>query len=400
MKKSFYEEQKRSLGLPLLKRLEKAKLQDLQDSINAQEHAYRFSPQKNKKGLQGISWEWLADDGTWQTFEPEEQTRLEQACETGQKTVPFMDSIHFMHTVDLVQKERVNMRTGVGKPIRRNPPMPFNARSVKKSKGTTFKPSTGWNHSCEEDDDDVNIDEICSRLLSNQRTFSTFDDDPIGFLGASSLSVSPRTPGATTWSRHSPRLNDLQTLRSRASLGRDSLLEGMRLNRTSEKPPKGKTRLKANQPSFRERTALKISQKNNEAKKLQNWLKSFNFEEYYDKLKKEKITLKELPSLSEEDLKKLGLPMGVRKRMLEKIKEIGKAKEPPNEYLCPITMVLMKDPVILCDGFSYERTAIDKWLQEHSKSPMTNEALESKTLTPNRQLKKLIEDFKACEISG
>ena len=61
--------------------------------------------------------------------------RLEQACENAQKTVSFMDSIHFMHTVDLVHMERVNMRTGVGKPIRRTPPMPFSARSTKKTRG-------------------------------------------------------------------------------------------------------------------------------------------------------------------------------------------------------------------------------------------------------------------------
>ena len=235
-------------------------------------------------------------------------------------------------------------------------------------------------------------------LDQKSRTYSTYEDNPIGYLGSSSLSASPRASHGTTWSRHNPRLNDLHTLRNRASLDGGSLLGGSRLSRTNEKPPKAKTRLKANQLSSRERTALKISQKNNEARKLQNWLKSFNFEEYYDKFKKEKITLKELPSLSEEDLKKLGLPMGVRKRMLEKVKDISEAKEPPNEYLCPITMVVMKDPVILCDGFSYERSAIEKWLQEHNKSPMTNEALDNKALTPNRQLKKLIEDFKACEI--
>ena len=237
-------------------------------------------------------------------------------------------------------------------------------------------------------------------MLSDQsgRTYSTYEDNPIGYLGSSILSASTRALHGTTWSRHNPRLNDLHTLRSRTSLGGENLLGWSRLSRTNEKPPKAKTRLKASQPSSRERTALKISQKNNEARKLQNWLKSFSFEEYYDRFKKEKITLKEIPSLSEEDLKKLGLPMGVRKRMLEKAKDVSKAKEPPNEYLCPITMLVMKDPVILCDGFSYERSAIEKWLQEHNKSPMTNETLGNKTLTPNRQLKKLIEDFKGCEI--
>ena len=53
MRKHSYEEQKGSLGLPLLKKLEKAKLQDLHDSISAQEYAYKFSLQK-KKSLQGL----------------------------------------------------------------------------------------------------------------------------------------------------------------------------------------------------------------------------------------------------------------------------------------------------------------------------------------------------------
>ena len=69
----------------------------------------------------GKQWEWQADDGTWQSFEPEEQRRLESAVEMGQKTVPFVDSIHFMHTADLTQMLLVNMKTGIGKKIKRTP---------------------------------------------------------------------------------------------------------------------------------------------------------------------------------------------------------------------------------------------------------------------------------------
>ena len=47
--------------------------------------------------------------------------KLERAVEMGQKTVPLVDSIHFMHMVDLVQMQLVNMKTGVGKKIRRTP---------------------------------------------------------------------------------------------------------------------------------------------------------------------------------------------------------------------------------------------------------------------------------------
>ena len=34
--------------------------------------------------------------------------------------------------------------------------------------------------------------------------------------------------------------------------------------------------------------------------------------------------------------------------------------EPPRDYLCPVTCVLMKDPVCAADGFTYERKAIEK----------------------------------------
>ncbi len=71
-----------------------------------------------------VFWEWQADDGSWQVFEPEEQQRLEHAIETNQTTVPFVNSLHFMHTVDLVRMELVNMQTAIGKKIRRIPPAP------------------------------------------------------------------------------------------------------------------------------------------------------------------------------------------------------------------------------------------------------------------------------------
>ena len=69
--------------------------------------------------------------------------------------------------------------------------------------------------------------------------------------------------------------------------------------------------------------------------------------------------------------------------------------ETPDEYLCPITHELMRDPVIASDGYSYERSAMEEWLRsgEEAVSPMTNAPLLSPTLTPNRSLKLLIERF-------
>eukprot|EP01035_Chromulina_nebulosa_P018977 gene18977-24789_t len=41
-------------------------------------------------------------------------------------------------------------------------------------------------------------------------------------------------------------------------------------------------------------------------------------------------------------------------------------------FICPITHVLMEDPVICCDGSTYERSAITRWLSMSDRSPVTN----------------------------
>ena len=45
--------------------------------------------------------------------------------------------------------------------------------------------------------------------------------------------------------------------------------------------------------------------------------------------------------------------------------------QPPKEYECPITKDLMTDPVVLTDGFSYERKVIVEWMKSKVVSPMT-----------------------------
>jgi len=44
---------------------------------------------------------------------------------------------------------------------------------------------------------------------------------------------------------------------------------------------------------------------------------------------------------------------------------------------------LMVDPVIAADGHTYERDAVEKWLQHSSASPVTGLKLASKELLPN-----------------
>jgi len=60
-------------------------------------------------------------------------------------------------------------------------------------------------------------------------------------------------------------------------------------------------------------------------------------------------------------------------------------------FLCPITREIMEDPVICCDGHTYERNAIETWLRSNSRSPKTNQALNSRELIPNHTLRIAIE---------
>ena len=66
---------------------------------------------------------------------------------------------------------------------------------------------------------------------------------------------------------------------------------------------------------------------------------------------------------------------------------------PPDACYCPISLNIMKDPVIASDGFTYDRESIELWLRDHETSPTTNDVLSTKTLFPNRTLKSLIQEW-------
>lgn len=65
----------------------------------------------------------------------------------------------------------------------------------------------------------------------------------------------------------------------------------------------------------------------------------------------------------------------------------------PQEYCCIITQDLMNDPVILDDGYTYEREEIKTWLKNNKRSPMTNEIVVGKII-PNKSLKSAISNWK------
>ena len=65
----------------------------------------------------------------------------------------------------------------------------------------------------------------------------------------------------------------------------------------------------------------------------------------------------------------------------------------PPGFVCPITHEIMRDPVICCDGHSYERNAIMRWLQNNNTSPMTNLIMDDTTMYPNILLRQNIEEY-------
>ncbi|CAM4902380.1 unnamed protein product [Rotaria socialis] len=62
-----------------------------------------------------------------------------------------------------------------------------------------------------------------------------------------------------------------------------------------------------------------------------------------------------------------------------------------NLLTCSLTRATVTDPVVAADGFTYERTAIENWLKANDCSPMTNEKLAHKDLTPNVLVKRLLD---------
>ncbi|RID74467.1 hypothetical protein BRARA_B01564 [Brassica rapa] len=89
------------------------------------------------------------------------------------------------------------------------------------------------------------------------------------------------------------------------------------------------------------------------------------------------------------DLEKQILPvLESLKKVAEKArKTIASApKQPPSHFICPLLKDVMKDPCIAADGYTYDRKAIEKWMEDHRSSPVTDSPLENMTLLPNHTL--------------
>ncbi|PIN25997.1 Ubiquitin--protein ligase [Handroanthus impetiginosus] len=66
----------------------------------------------------------------------------------------------------------------------------------------------------------------------------------------------------------------------------------------------------------------------------------------------------------------------------------------PDDFRCPISLELMRDPVIVATGQTYERSYIQRWIDcGNTTCPKTQQKLHHLTLTPNYVLRSLISQW-------
>ncbi|KFK29004.1 hypothetical protein AALP_AA7G076800 [Arabis alpina] len=73
----------------------------------------------------------------------------------------------------------------------------------------------------------------------------------------------------------------------------------------------------------------------------------------------------------------------------------GVPTQPPTHFLCPLLKDVMNEPCVAADGYTYDRRAIEEWLEEHDTSPMTDLLLHSKNLLPNYTLYTAIMEWRS-----
>ncbi|RDD45295.1 WD repeat, SAM and U-box domain-containing protein 1 [Trichoplax sp. H2] len=128
-----------------------------------------------------------------------------------------------------------------------------------------------------------------------------------------------------------------------------------------------------------------------------NWLKTIGMERYEKQFRHHQISGSILPTLTSISLMRdLSIePLGHRNQILRAIQELKDRLDNsiPDEFLCPISREVMTDPVVASDGYSYQRQAIESWLNGGNRltSPMTNAPLNASLLIPNKTLKSLIQ---------
>lgn len=99
--------------------------------------------------------------------------------------------------------------------------------------------------------------------------------------------------------------------------------------------------------------------------------------------------VKQSPSVQEKapsEVKQPSLPQNQQRLLPEEIKI-------PDAFLCPISKLIMHDPVTNSAGQTYEREDIERWFNGHDTDPKTGIRLQSKTLYSNTILRGMIREF-------
>ncbi|KAL2521291.1 U-box domain-containing protein 26-like [Forsythia ovata] len=66
----------------------------------------------------------------------------------------------------------------------------------------------------------------------------------------------------------------------------------------------------------------------------------------------------------------------------------------PPLFICPISLDLLRDPVTLCTGQTYDRSSIEKWLAAGNLTcPVTMQKLHDPSIIPNHTLRHLIDQW-------
>ncbi|ESW12693.1 hypothetical protein PHAVU_008G134400 [Phaseolus vulgaris] len=66
----------------------------------------------------------------------------------------------------------------------------------------------------------------------------------------------------------------------------------------------------------------------------------------------------------------------------------------PDEFKCPLSKELMRDPVIVASGQTYDRSFIQKWLNAGNRTcPRTHQVLSHTVLTPNHLIREMVEQW-------
>eukprot|EP00035_Acanthoeca_spectabilis_P035523 m.35157 g.35157 ORF g.35157 m.35157 type:complete len:222 (+) comp7414_c0_seq1:199-864(+) len=68
-------------------------------------------------------------------------------------------------------------------------------------------------------------------------------------------------------------------------------------------------------------------------------------------------------------------------------------REPPQCFTCPVTLDVMRDPVVGRDGHSYERSGVEAALALNPYSPLTRQPMASTDLIPNHALRNAIQEW-------